>query len=189
MKGSTQVTLRWMYDASVPPANPPRLYCVAGYIGGNTPHVWTLEEWRNMPSPYGMPIFTASDREDSNAAAIIDAATISAQLVALGVAPDKTVVVDIETRVYDNYLDELNERLTNWRLMAYGSVSTLVGNIKPRGGWWGAHWTDNIETGIDAVESGEFLAMQWADDVMLGKPYDLSVISSTVPLWVKPHHI
>lgn len=180
------MTLRWMYDASRPPVIPPRLYCVAGYIGGNTPHVWTLEEWRSQPSPYRMPIFTASDREDSNTAAMIDAATISSQLVALGVPPGKTVTVDIETRVYVNYLDELNERITNWLLMAYGSLSTLVQNIKPRGGWWGAHWTDNINTAIQAVESHEFLALQWADDVMLNKPYDLSVISSAVPLWAKP---
>ena len=34
------------YDASIPPNAPyPNSKIVAGYLGGRTPHVWTLEQW------------------------------------------------------------------------------------------------------------------------------------------------
>jgi hypothetical protein len=38
--------LHVMYDAAYPPTRPyPGATAVAGYIGGNTPHVWTSSEW------------------------------------------------------------------------------------------------------------------------------------------------
>jgi hypothetical protein len=38
-----------MFDASTPPASaPPGYRAVAGYIGGDTPHVWTGAEWRRF---------------------------------------------------------------------------------------------------------------------------------------------
>ena len=37
------------FDASRPPASAPAgVQAVLGYLGGNTPHVWTLEEWRRF---------------------------------------------------------------------------------------------------------------------------------------------
>jgi hypothetical protein len=156
---------------------------VAGYIGGDTPHVWTKAEWDAQVSLFRLPIFTASNRNDDNASAINDGAAIRHTLATMAVPAGVTVAVDIETRIYQNYLDELNEQLPMYKLMTYGSVSTLVQNIKTSGGWWGAHWTDDIETGVQAIESREFNAMQWADSTMLQRPYDLSTISSAVPLW------
>lgn len=175
--------IRWMYDASDPNFIRPQLYAVAGYIGGDTPHVWTQAEWRMSGNALRLPIFTASNREDNNAAAITDGATIRQLLAELGVPHGKTVAVDIETRVYSDYLDELNEQLLDYKLMPYGSISALVQNPPCSGGRWGADWTDDILTGVRAVESGLYNALQWADDIMLHKPYDLSVIRSDVPLW------
>lgn len=175
--------VRWMYDASNPDFIRPHLYAVAGYVGGDTPHVWTRQEWAASGASKRLPIFTASNRADSVIAAVEDGSAFRYALISLGVPQHVTVAVDIETRVYDNYLDELNEQMADWRLMTYGSVSTLVQNMTTTGGWWGAQWTDDVLAGVKAVESGKFNALQWADDIMLGKPYDLSVIRDDIPLW------
>lgn len=177
------MTLRWMYDASDPHFKRPPLYAVGGYVGGDTPYVWTRQDWNDSGSSLRNPIFTASNRADTVSAAESDGQAFRDALARLGVPHGVTVSVDIETAIYDNYLDELNEQMAGYRLMTYGSVSTLVQNMKTSGGWWGAQWTDNIETGIAAIESGQFKALQWASATMLNKPYDLSVISSLIPLW------
>ncbi len=47
-----------MFDASVPPASAPAGYrAVAGYIGGDTPHVWTKAEWRRFDQLPKLPIW------------------------------------------------------------------------------------------------------------------------------------
>lgn len=181
------MTLRWMYDASTPPASPPHWHVAAGYIGGDTPHVWTKAEWLAQPAPELLPIFTASNRADSAAAAVTDNGAIHAALEALGVPYGATVVVDIETRVYTAYLEELNELLLHqWPLMVYGSLSTVVHNPLTSGGRWAADWTDLVSTGIELVGTDGIKAAQIADDRMLGRPWDWSLIDSSVPLWAKP---
>ena len=39
-----------MWDASTPPASVPGgpWDAAAGYIGGDTPHIWTVAEWRHL---------------------------------------------------------------------------------------------------------------------------------------------
>lgn len=175
--------LRWLYDESVPSYPAPELYAANVYVGGDTPHVWTAEERASRRSPFMLPNFAASNREDTAAAAHMDAGTIHAILTFLGVPHGVTYALDIETRVYGEYLRTLNGELDEWLLMKYGSVSTILQNPRTSGGTWGAHWTDNIETAIQGIESGEFHALQWANATQLGRPYDLSVISSDVPLW------
>lgn len=175
--------LRWMADASTPPFPAPKLYAIAGYIGGNTPYTWTLDDWADQIAYSRLPIFTASDREDDAAAAMLDAGTIRNLLNRLRVPAGKTFALDIEDREYTVYLRNLNSELSEWKLMKYGQVSTIMHNPPTSGGTWGAHWTDNIETAIQGIESGEFHALQWANATQLKRPYDLSVISSDVPLW------
>ncbi len=178
--------LRWMYDASTPPASPPPWHVAAGYIGGNPPHVWTEAEWDAQPAPVRLPIFTASNREDTAAAAVTDSGAIHAALEALGVPYGCTVAVDIETRVYGPYLEELDELLARqWPLMTYGSLSTIVHNPLTSGGRWAAHWTDLVATGIDLVGTDGIKAAQIANAGMLNRPWDWSLIDSSVPLWVK----
>jgi hypothetical protein len=51
-----------MFDARVPPASAPAGYrAVAGYIGGDTPHVWTDAEWKRFGSLPKLPIWVRSD--------------------------------------------------------------------------------------------------------------------------------
>ena len=57
--------MRWMYDASTPPPNPPHWHVAAGYIGGDTPHVWTQAEWNAQWFPCRLPIFVHTGADTS----------------------------------------------------------------------------------------------------------------------------
>lgn len=180
------MTLRWMADASVPPASRPHLYAIAGYIGGDTPHVWTPQEWDGQPAQFRLPVFTAANREDIACAAGEDAWEIRAALAALSVPVRFTVAVDIETRVYGTYLLALSAYLAPRPLMAYGSLSTLLRCPLTSGGRWAADWSEGIiEAETDIGQHG-IHAFQWANAARLGRDYDLSVIDSAVPLWPHP---
>lgn len=42
------MTLHRVFDASIPPSKPyPGCVGAAGYLGGSTPHVWSVKEWNN----------------------------------------------------------------------------------------------------------------------------------------------
>lgn len=177
------MALRWMADASVPPASRPQLYAIAGYIGGDTPHVWTPQEWSAQPAAFRLPVYTAANREDIACAAGEDAWEIRRALAGLNVPTRFTVAVDIETRVYDVYLRALEAFLAPRALMTYGSLSTLLRCPLTNGGRWAAQWTGSIVTGEEDIGQNGISAFQWADAAMLGRDYDLSVIDESVPLW------
>jgi hypothetical protein len=180
--------MRQMYDASIPPPAPPRWHVAAGYIGGDTPHVWTPAEWARQPAPELLPIWTASNRADTGEAALDDAALIVRALGELGVPRGCSVVVDTETVLYRTYLEVLDFELTGagHPLINYGSYSFVIRNPVTAGGRWAADWTDNIMTGVDLVGKDHIIALQWANAAMLGHPWDASVIEDNVPLWRRP---
>jgi hypothetical protein len=180
------MTLRWMYDASTPPKNPPHWHVAAGYIGGDTPNVWTLAEWKAQPAPYLLPIWTASNRDDTAADAGEDAWGIIKKLSSLGVPGPVTVALDIETAVYSTYLLALNDFLAPHKLMTYGSLSSLVRNSATSGGRWAGDWTDNINIATDLIGTDDIVALQYANSQMTGHPWDHSLIEDTVLLWKNP---
>ncbi len=179
------MTLRWMYDASTPPTNPPHWHVVGGYIGGNTPHVWTRAEWDAQWAPYRLPIFTASNREDTVATAELDAETIHRALAHLLVPEGVTVCVDTETRVYGPYLSTLNAQVRPYHLLNYGSLSYVRRNPQTSAGRWAADWTDDIFDGVDLLNQDRFTAVQWASADQRHLPYDSSIITEYIPLWHK----
>ena len=180
------MVLRWMYDASEPPTDPPHWYAVAGYIGGDTPHIWTEAEWNAQSAKFRLPVYTASNRADSVDAAGVDAWNIIHALNSLGVPHGKSVAVDIETAVYTTYLEALDLFLGEWNLLTYGSLSTLLKCSITSGGRWTGDWTDNIETAIKLDGTEHISALQFASAQMLGKTYDMSVIEESIPLWEAP---
>ena len=177
------MSLRWMADASVPPPSRPQLYAVAGYIGGDTPYVWTPQEWDDQPASFRLPIFTAANREDIACAAGEDAWEIRHELTALNVPVRFTVAVDIETRVYGTYLQALDAFLAPRPLMTYGSLDTLLRCPLTSGGRWAAEWTGLIMTAEEDIGQHGIRAFQWASAELAGRDYDLSVIESGVLLW------
>jgi hypothetical protein len=56
------------FDASIPPARPyPGCQAVLGYLGGPTPHVWTLEEWLRFADLRQAPIWLYNPARDASA--------------------------------------------------------------------------------------------------------------------------
>lgn len=166
-----------MYDASTPPAHPPAWEAVAAYIGGNTPHVWTIAEWNAQPARWRLPIYVRSN--PGSHSPHVDAALAVAWLLAHGVPHGSAVALDLETAVAPSYVRAFDADLkaVGYVTLTYGSLSTVFGNPKTSGGYWVAHYT-----GKDHMEP-RAVATQWASDRQLGKPWDASTVADSVPLW------
>jgi peptidoglycan hydrolase-like protein with peptidoglycan-binding domain len=162
------------YDAAYPPAHVPSgMDGVAFYIGGDTPHVWTLAEIEAQPVRFRLPIYVRSNPIQANVA--LDAIEAVARLQAIGAPKGCLVALDSETSADPNYVAQFYYDIKNagYVLMDYGSTSSLFGNNIPDGYYWGAHWTD-----LAGVESGQQMT-QWKS---LGA-YDESTARSALPFW------
>jgi hypothetical protein len=169
------MAVRRMWDAAFPPASPPAWEAVAGYIGGNTPHVWTDAEWARQKARWRLPIFTRSRGGDPAA----DARHATDWLTRHRVPKGAVVALDYETRVDAGYLRAFDAAVqrAGWRVMLYGSLSTVLRNPKPSGGYWVAQWTN-----VPHLYPGS-AATQYGGDVTLGKPWDASLVADSTPLW------
>lgn len=167
--------MRRMYDAAFPPASPPDVDAVAGYIGGNTPHVWTGAEWARQKARYRLPIFVRSHDGDPVADANFSLNWLRNHKVPKG----STLALDYETRVDATYLRAFDAVIVRggYKTMVYGSRSFVLQNPKPSGGYWTATWNN-----IPHLDPGA-AATQYGGDTTLGKPYDLSVVADSTPLW------
>src|SRR6266498_800236 len=169
------MTLRRMFDAAYPPTSPPKWEAVAGYIGGNTPHVWTNAEWAAQPARWRLPIFVRSHDGDP----LADAHASIVWLVRHEVPRGVTLALDYETRVDAAYLAAFDRAVTDagWRVMVYGTRRTVLQNPKPSGGYWDAEWTN-----VPHLNAGS-AATQYGGDTTLGQPYDASLVADSTPLW------
>ena len=130
------------YDAAWPPAHPPVADGVCIYIGGDTPHVWSLADIASQKARYRLPIFVRSNPPGPGAAA--DAASAVAALHSIG-APRGTLGRlghgDCSDAAYIRAVyGDLNA--AGYKLIVYGTQSTVMGNDNPDGLYWGADWTD-----------------------------------------------
>jgi hypothetical protein len=161
------------YDAAYPPAHPPATDGVCGYIGGDTPHVWTAAEWKAQAARYRLPVFVRSSPPGPGAAA--DVAAAVAQLKAIG-APHGTLVAwDTETAADAAYISGVYVRLAaaGYKLIVYGSQAAVMGNQAPDGLYWGADWTDvpHLHSGDQMTQYVSYAA------------YDESLAAPTLPFW------
>jgi hypothetical protein len=125
-----------MFDASTPPTTAPAGYkAVAGYIGGDTPHVWTDAEWRRFSKLRKLPIWVRSD--PANVVAETDAFGALQRLFELNVPRGVNVALDLETAVDFDYV-RMFHRVIRWAgyyLWVYGSASTVFNNPHADGYW------------------------------------------------------
>ena len=129
-----------MFDASEPPASAPAGYrVVAGYIGGDTPHVWTEAEWRRFGRLHKLPIWVRSNPREVNAEA--DAFGALQRLYELRAPRGITVAIDLETAVDAPYVRKFHSvmRWAGFHVWVYGSASTVFGNPAVDG-YWVADW-------------------------------------------------
>jgi len=166
------MSTRTMYDQAYPTA-PAAFDVAAGYIGGDTPHVWTPAEWAAARARYRLPIWTRSDVGAVDALA--DARACIAALRAAGAPAGCTVALDLETAVSGAYTGAFHATLNaaGYRVMAYGSRSTVGRNVADW--YWIADWTGRPHM----VTGARVGATQWTN----GTTYDQSLISTDVPLW------
>lgn len=146
---------------------------VAGYIGGDTGHVWTPEQWANFRGVPKLPIYV-DDFKTGRAAGESDGWDCVQKLYALGVTRGSVVAYDIEVskdaqRAY-GFTSVLN--YCGFVVWLYGSRSTLL--TIPFSDYWVAdyliparpHWP------VRAARSCQFAANVSVD----GISWDVSCI-------------
>jgi hypothetical protein len=143
---------------------PSGFVAAAGYIGGDTPHVWTRKDWGLFNGWRKLPIFTQSSPTNTEAAGSSDAWTAVQALwdVAEGEAAVRgtPIALDLETAVAPVYVAAFGS-VCNWLgfpVWPYGSLSYLVQN-PPCDGRWAADWVgyEDLVAGTVATqyESGD----------------------------------
>jgi len=170
--------VRKMFDASVLPAVIPAGYEIAaGYIGGDTPHVWTEQEWRRVSHLKRLPIWVYDPRSGNPDE---DAVEAFLSLYRLGATVGAPLALDMETHVDKEYVIRFSS-LIKWarlRCWVYGSADTVFGNPSADGFWVG-DWT-----GTPHMHGGG-VATQYAR----GNEYDSSVVEGWAylhELWAGP---
>lgn len=120
-----------MSDASTPPEHVPAgVQAVAGYIGGNTPHVWTAAEWRRFGHLKKHPYWVGAGRPNDSAAGEDDALNALARLYTLHVPRGIPLSLDMETEVSPAYVSGFGGVLkwAGYFPWVYGSASTVFKN-------------------------------------------------------------
>jgi hypothetical protein len=171
-----------MFDASQPPDKPyPGCHLVAGYIGGNTPHVWTAAEW-NRASDDGLlpmlPIWVGFGEADPKGHA--DQAANAA--IKLGWAAHHTpawraIVADVENVREEAWLLAFGRQLQvrGFLCWPYMSLDALPSD-PPGYQVWAALWDGKA----DIPPAHDVIAHQYAHDLpWRGTTVDLSAVMST----------
>jgi hypothetical protein len=175
---------RWMYDASTPPSDPPKWHVAGGYIGGNTPHVWTPEEWDDQPASCRLPIFTGAGSVNDGGEGSKAASDALHALRDLAVPTGSLVALDMETDVLVDYVLEFDYslRLSGYHCVVYGSADSIRDYPTEVPYLWVADWSDSLMEAVDEIGQ-RIIAVQLRSADQLGKPYDFSVIEDSAPLW------
>lgn len=175
-------TLLTMGDSSSPAAGAEYSHEVdiwGFYIGGDTPDIWTLAQIQALKSRFRLPIFTRSNPTSSGVSLSSDIDKAIAWAKSVNLPQGRTMALDLEEAIDAPYVSGFDSAIVSegWRLAAYGSKSYLFHNPKPSGGWWPADYTKQPH-----LYPGSSMT-QYISGTELGKPYDLSSVSSSVPLW------
>ena len=132
------MSLYSMFDASVPPSSAyPGAAAVAGYIGGNTPHVWTPAEWQRFPDLTQFPIWVGYLEADPAG----HAADAAAAMERLGWTPNaasrRACILDFETEIDAAWVDAFAAGILSagYVTIVYGSESTIIDNPGRSGRW------------------------------------------------------
>jgi hypothetical protein len=130
-----------MFDASTPPMiAPPGYAAVAGYVGGDTPHVWTISEWERFAGLRKLPVYVHSQRTKVTTGHD-DAMLALSQLQKIGCPPGSRVAVDTETLVDIPHVSGFfrTMRFFGYYVWVYGSADTVFGNPVCNGYWVAAY--------------------------------------------------
>lgn len=170
------------YDASTPPWPVPAIYEVTGgYIGGATPHVWTADEWRTKALKRKLPIYVPTYFHDGVLRAGSDAIDCVHALRSAGVPQGVCVGLDLETLIAPSYVEAFDNVVfaAGYRVVEYGSSSTIFKNPRTSGGYWVATRPGNPDfSGYGNLYPGS--VMTQVQD--LGA-YDVNMIDASLVFW------
>jgi hypothetical protein len=147
---------------------------VAGYIGGDTPHIWTKAEWAARPEKFRLPIWVRSN--PTNAVEGTDDATGAlAQLAAIGAPKGTMIALDSETSIDPSYVLAFYIKIKagGYILIEYGTQSDVLQNLNPDGYYWGADWTDAPHIHVNDAGT-QYVSFA---------NYDVSEFASVLPFW------
>lgn len=170
------------YDCSQPAWPMPPLYEVTGgYIGGATPHIWTSEEWDTKARAKRLPIYVPTYFRTGVLTPGTDAIECVNALRPLAVPKGATVGLDFETLIAPSYVESFNAVLTGagYKVLLYGSSSTVFKNPKPSGGYWVA----TREGNPDFPGYGKLFPGSVATQYSSGLAYDADIFSADIPFW------
>jgi hypothetical protein len=161
------------FDAStqIPTHMPRGCTFAAGYIGGNTPHVWTRGEWNRFAGTSGVrvfPIWVADFAADP----VRSAKDAVAAMRRLGWSPGRALVYDTEDTVDRAWCRAFRHEAAHLQVpVNYGSAAVVARNGDDR--LWIAKWD-----GDPALEGGQDVeAHQYVADVpAAGGVVDFSVM-------------
>lgn len=168
----TDLTMR---DSAFPSLTGPLTDVVLIYVGGDTPHPWTLADIKEMPERYRFPTWVRSDPTAFSGAA--EGAAFLAWLHGHAVPMGVCVCLDLETSADVAYVNDFNMaiRAGGYSLIKYGSMGNIFNNPKTDGGTFVADPTGTPHM----VTEGDTVMTQYAFD----GTYDLSLVLDSVKLW------
>lgn len=141
------------FDASTPPTRPyPNARICAGYLGGRTPHVWSLAQWNEANGEGDLRSLGIYVIEDESLSPVALADDMAQEAFALGWKPHANVLryVCLDSENPDNpgfaaqagpYISHVADSLLQrgFQLLDYRSVDALLAS--PSGAdEWIAHW-------------------------------------------------
>lgn len=168
---------RLMRDTSNPRGMDIGAQVAAWYLGGATPHVWTLADRMAQSARWRLPIWVP-DNPNTGQAEGADAAEAAR---AAGVPVGTTIGWDLETHQWAGEVLAAAAvlALAGYHLMPYGSAGFLFAN-PPAAGYWVAEWTGQPHL----FAHPGVVATQYVANIILanGIPVDESLIVASVPL-------
>lgn len=158
------MTIRHMFDTAYPPSTPyPGTQAVAGYVGGNTPHVWSLSEWLRFSHLRSCPIWTGYGETRPEAQGV-EAGRAARALGWKPFARVRRLLVDDRETSPDLAWDRAFAK----GVAAQGFLAVKYGNVR-------AEWVASWDAGT-TIPPGA-LALQYKGNVpYAGTQVDLSVI-------------
>jgi hypothetical protein len=159
-----------MWDASTPPVKwPTGFSACAGYIGGDTPHIWSKKEWEQFGRRKKLPIWVQNHPNVNMAEQ--EAFAALKRLYEIGCPKGSPVVWDAEGAVDAAYSMTFADVIywAGYRFWTYGQASSVYKNPL-HGGYWAASWHDDKQPYM--LTTLKTTATQYTN----GKAYDSSTL-------------
>lgn len=156
-------------DAAYPPPGgeyPRGTRVGAFYIGGDTPHVWTVAEINHMATgvDYLLPIWVRSNPAGHSGEA--EGRAAADRLRTLGAPDNCAVVLDLEVAIDRQFVVDFKANVGKHTVICYGSSSSLFSNPGP---WYwvaepGTSAPDKRAVGTQFVFDGTYDLSWWHSD-------------------------